>query len=91
MKFNKIDIKACCGKQQVILLLASPLEEEHIRALISNGFKQIDSYAKNGMICMENDFSLIMCPIGANRLQVKFKYKQNKDNLKKIDDIVLSI
>jgi hypothetical protein len=80
--FQKTTIKSnCkCGKEETIYQLSLPIKKNHLQFFTKNGYIESTPYTKIGILFVENNNFVLICPFGSNRLQVKCK-KSNCDDI----------
>ncbi len=73
MKVERIVIKGCCNRKQVVFKIDRPITEPVLAHLKSNGFTEAPNFAKAGLLYADNTDLYVSGPFGSDRLTAKCK------------------
>lgn len=91
MKLDKFDVKACCGRMNVVFKADTMLDANIIGKLVSKGFKELEHFTKAGILYVENASFIITGPIGSDRLQVKCRKSDCSKEMVELEKTLESI
>lgn len=88
MKYELLNIKACCGKTKINIKLEGSILQIHLNIFSLNGFDENGTYTNAGMFYVENKDLLITAPFGSNLLKIKCKNKDCDIGIKNLEKII---
>ena len=87
---DKKEIKACCGKSQIIWKLNVPIKQENIDLLQQAGFFPVKSYLNIGMLYVEDKGLIASGVFGMNEIRINCKNKLCQESIILFEKTVLS-
>ena len=90
-KIEKITIKACCGKTQVIFKIGKPITQSFLESLKSNGFTEAPHFTKVGILYADNLDLTVTGPFGSDRLQAHCKKSDCDQILNNFEELLLKL
>lgn len=76
MKTERISIKACCGKSQIVFRLFQPISLALLEFVKSHNFHEQAHFTKAGVLYADNLELIVIGSFGTDKLQVKCKKDQ---------------
>lgn len=91
MLIEKKEIKACCGRTQPLWNLSQPISLLLGENIQNSGFFSVPSYAKIGMIYLEDKNIIVSGVLGMTELTIRCKSKKCQDSLVILEKVILNV
>ena len=85
---EKREIKACCGKKQLIIKINIAFDKEHLSIFKQSGFPFLSQYFDAGMIYIEDSGLIATGTLGSNELRIKCKNQTCQKSISKLERII---
>ena len=87
MKATRYNIKACCGKTNIIFKTDATITNNTLQSLVKLGFIESEHFTKAGILYVDNSDFIVTAPIGSNRLEVKCKKNDCNQKINEFEEL----